>query len=46
MKVLLTDQVFPSVEIERTLLSEAGHELVIATSEKRQGSTWWTRMLY
>ncbi|GGI01481.1 C-terminal binding protein [Arthrobacter liuii] len=34
MKVLLTDQVFPSVEIERILLSEAGHELVIATSEK------------
>ncbi|MBT1002014.1 C-terminal binding protein [Paenarthrobacter sp. DKR-5] len=32
MKVLLTDQVFPSVETERALLSEAGHELVIAST--------------
>jgi D-3-phosphoglycerate dehydrogenase / 2-oxoglutarate reductase len=34
MKVLLTDQVFPSVDIEQALLSEAGHELVIASSEE------------
>jgi D-3-phosphoglycerate dehydrogenase len=32
MKVLLTDQVFPSVEMERRLLREAGHELVIAST--------------
>lgn len=32
MKVLLTDQVFPSVDMERALLKEAGHELVIATT--------------
>lgn len=34
MKVLLTDQVFPSVDVEQALLSEAGHEFVIASSEE------------
>jgi len=33
MKVLLTDQVFPTVDIERALLKEAGHELVIASTD-------------
>lgn len=32
MKVLLTDQVFPAIDIERRLLEEAGHTLQVASS--------------
>lgn len=32
MRVVLSDQIFPDTEIERHLLSKAGHELVVAHS--------------
>jgi D-3-phosphoglycerate dehydrogenase len=32
MKVLLTDQVFPDIEVERQMLAKAGHTLVVAST--------------
>jgi D-3-phosphoglycerate dehydrogenase / 2-oxoglutarate reductase len=32
MKVLLTDQAFPDTDLEREILAEAGHDLIVASS--------------
>jgi D-3-phosphoglycerate dehydrogenase len=32
MKVLLTDQAFPNTDLEREILAEAGHDLIVASS--------------
>jgi D-3-phosphoglycerate dehydrogenase len=32
MKVLLTDQAFPNADLEREILAEAGHDLIVASS--------------
>ena len=41
IKVVVTDQVFPDVEVERKVLADAGAELVVA--DGRETAHWNSR---